>query len=315
MSRTKATKIRNTVALAVDDRMVYGFLVLAQTIARLGSPQPRLVVGFFTGELSAQNQDLLSEYLSWLKIEHQWVESEPHSLFTERRHLTITTFSKFVLADALQRPHLWLDIDTIVRPGWDDIFQTINHPPSAGGLVVAEKIVSPHTRFDGFNAGVLGWTGKPRKQWVERLAALPEKRFSSEQYLFNTLYGDDVITVPSSYNFLSSWHQELARSAEPRILHYSGPLKPWHLPRRHVRAWQSINPTWNFWFEAEDEFLRELSSSPLHPKIVREQRRALFSARLHTGKGAFAGWILRSLAVAGPLGIPLVWLIRWRATQ
>jgi hypothetical protein len=41
-------------------------------------------------------------------------------------------------------------------------------------------------------------------------------------------------------------------------------------------------------------------------QVLREKRRALFSGRLHTGKGALAGWVMRFLAVLGPLGSILV---------
>ena len=313
MSPTQPSPPRNTIALAADDRMVYGLLVLASALARTAESPLRLVIGYFPQELSKTRRNLIGDYLTWRGVEHRFIESSPHELFTERRHLTITTFSKFVIADALAEPHLWLDIDTIVRPGWDKLCDTITSAPPSASLVVAHKIESPHTRFEGFNAGVLGWTSAPRKAWVESLAALPEKRFSSEQYLFNTLYGDDVVRVESSYNFLSSWHEELPQHPEPRIIHYSGPVKPWHLARRHAPAWRIINPTWDFWFDAEREFLDEISSSPMRSHMLREKRRALFSGRLHTGKGALAGWVMRALAVLGPLGTILVTGIQRRS--
>jgi hypothetical protein len=38
----------------------------------------------------------------------------------------------------------------------------------------------------------------------------------------------------------------------------------------------------------------------------------VFSGRLHTGKGALAGWVLRGLAVLGTLGNPVVWWLARR---
>ena len=305
----------NTVAVAADDRMIYGLLVLASALARTAQSPFRLVIGYFPQELSKPRRSLISDYLSSQGVEHRFIESSPHKLFTERRHLTITTFAKFAISDSLPDPHLWLDIDTIVRPGWDDLCEVVASTPPIASLVVARKIESHHTRFQGFNAGVLGWTSAPRKAWVESLAQLPKKRFSSEQYLFNTLYGDDVFRVESCYNFLSSWHKELTHHPEPRIIHYSGPVKPWHLPRRHAPAWHTINPTWDFWFGAELEFLEEISLSPLESVVLREKRRALFSGRLHAGKGALAGWFMRLLSLIGPLGTLLVKGIQKRAMR
>lgn len=303
----------NIVALAVDNRMVYGFLVLVSAILRTASTPVFLVVGYFPSELEESNRDLIRRFLDAWGAEYELLESKPHELFTERRHLTITTFSKFVIADQIAEPHLWLDIDTIVRPGWDDIFATMRRTGKETSLVVAEKIVSPHTRFRGFNAGVLGWTAAPRKAWVEALARLPEKRFSSEQHLFNALYSDSLVTVEPDYNFLSSWHAELPAHPNPRVIHFSGPIKPWHLARRHTSAWQSINATWDFWFSAEDAMVREPLSPELLATLLGLMRSALFSGRIHTGKGALAGWVMRFLAVAGPVGDLVVGILRRRA--
>jgi len=303
----------NIVALAVDNRMVYGFIVLVSAILRTASAPVFLVVGYFPSELNESKRDLIRRFLDAWGAKYELLESKPHELFTERRHLTITTFSKFVIADQIAQPHLWLDIDTIVRPGWDDVFSKMRKTGTKTALVVAEKIVGPHTRFEGFNAGVLGWTAAPRKAWVNALASLPEKRFSSEQYLFNTLYSDSFAKVEPDYNFLSSWHAELPAHPNPRVIHFSGPIKPWHLARRHVSAWQSINATWDFWFSAEDAMVREPLSGELLATLLRLRRSALFSGRLHTGKGALAGWVMRFLAVAGPLGDVVVRVIRRRA--
>jgi lipopolysaccharide biosynthesis glycosyltransferase len=179
--------------------------------------------------------------------------------------------------------------------------------------VVAEKLQSPHTRFEGFNAGILGWTGKPRADWLPALASLPEKRFSSEQYLFNTLYADSAHAIDVKFNFLSSWHAQATELERSVIIHYSGPIKPWHLAPQHRKAWAGINPSWAYWFSAESMLLGGLRGSPLEGPVHKLRRRALFSGRLHTGKGALAGWVMRFLAVAGPLGNPLVSLIKRRA--
>lgn len=303
---------RNIVALAVDNRMVYGFLVLTSAILRTAMQPTAIVVGYFPGELSENNRLLIRRFLDSWGAQYELLESQPHELFTERRHLTITTFSKFVLADQITGPHLWLDIDTTVRPGWDAIFLSMKNAHRNAALVVAEKIVSPHTRFEGFNAGVLGWTAAPRKLWLEALASLPEKRFSSEQYLFNTLYSGSFSTVEPSYNFLSSWHAQLSQCPNPLIIHFSGPVKPWHLARRHSRSWRKINATWDFWFSAEQSMFADTTDSELHKKLRVLRRAALFSGRLHTGKGALAGWVMRLLAIAGPLGDPLVGFLQWR---
>ena len=313
-SPPKSTHPR-VVAVALDDHMVYAFCVLLHSLKTTADKPFSVIVGYFTGKLSPSNRQFVASFLQALDIPHDVRELTAHPLFTERRHLTITTFSKFVISDQVPEPHLWIDLDIVARDGWSDFFHTLLATPAGAALVVAQKLESPHTRFDGFNAGVLGWTAEPRAPWVAELANLPEKRFSSEQHLFNTLYKNNYHAIDVRFNFLSSWHshsEELGRSS---LIHYSGPVKPWHLARRHSRAWEDVNPSWKYWFAAEQAMLAEFSSTPLSRQLNRLAREAVFSGRLHTGKGALAGWFLRILAIAGPLGTPLVWWLRRRSSS
>jgi lipopolysaccharide biosynthesis glycosyltransferase len=300
------------VAIALDDQMVYAFFVLVHSLVKTKKHPFHLIVGYFEGRLSVPNRDLMSAFLEHCGQSAEIRELVPHPLFTERRHLTITTFSKFVISDAVAGAHLWIDLDTIARNGWDDFFDTLNSAPPSIPLVVAAKLESRHTRFDGFNAGVLGWTRGPRAEWLPELANLPEKRFSSEQHLFNTLYKDNVSRVDVRFNFLSSWHEHSEELARASIIHYSGPLKPWHLTRRHTTAWKKVNPSWSAWFSAETELFQDVAGTPFARPLKTLARQAVFSGRLHTGKGALAGWVLRTLAVLGPLGTPLVWWLAKR---
>ena len=302
------------VALALDDNMVYAFFVLVHSLALNAKNPFSLVVGHFAGRLAPHHQGLIRDFTRHLGIPLDLRELTPNPLFTERRHLTITTFSKFVISDEIPDPHLWIDLDTVAREGWDEFFTYLYSAPKSAGLVVAEKLQSTHTRFEGFNAGILGWTRKPRADWLPALASLPEKRFSSEQFLFNTLYADSAHVTDVKFNFLSSWHAHSAELERSAIIHYSGPIKPWHLALRHRKAWADINPSWEYWYASESRMLDNLKDSLLERPVNQLRRHALFNGRLHTGKGALAGWVMRFLAVAGPLGDPLIGLIKKRTT-
>lgn len=303
------------VVVAVDDNMVYALIVMLHSLKSSATKPFSVLIGYFQTKLSATHQKLIRACADSWGLSYELRELVPHPLFTERRHLTITTFSKFVIADQLAEPHLWIDIDTVARPGWDDMFSHIHDAPSRYSLVVAGKLEGPNTRFEGFNAGVLGWTNAPRKEWVPALASLPEKRFSSEQHLFNTLYRDSYLPVDVRFNFLSSWHTHSRELSQASIIHYSGPIKPWHLNRRHVASWHDINPSWAMWFQAEEAMLKSLAGTPLRRQVHALKRQALFSGRFHFGKGALAGAIMKMLAAVGPVGTPLVWLIRKRASR
>lgn len=303
------------VALALDDNMVFAFFVLAHSLVSTASQPFQLIVGHFSGLLAQRHQDTIREFTHELGIPLDLRELTPSPLFTERRHLTITTFSKFVISDDVRQPHLWMDVDTVARHGWDEIFDHLYAAPQSASLVVAKKLESPHTRFEGFNAGVLGWTDRARADWMPALASLPEKRFSSEQYLFNTLYAESAHPIDVKFNFLSSWHAQTSELERSAIIHYSGPIKPWHLAARHRKSWISLNPSWDFWFEAERGLLDRLRNSTVSNDVTKLRDMAVMSGRLHTGKGALAGWVMKFLAISGPLGDPLVWLLKKRASR
>ena len=116
------------------------------------------------------------------------------------------------------------------------------------------------------------------------------------------------------FNFLSSWHAQNTELARASIVHYSGPIKPWHLARRHSQRWDSINPSWRYWFEAEERMMLSVRTSTLYKNLKRHRRSALFSGRQHLGKGALAGAFMRFLALAGPFGVPFVWWVQRRRT-
>ncbi len=307
--RKHSEKKPNIVALALDDKMVYAFFVIVHSLVSTATQPFSLIVGHFTGHLASRHKNLIQSFVESLGVPTEIQELNPNPLFTERRHLTITTFSKFVISDAVREPHLWIDLDTVAMPGWDEFFQHLTSAPESASLIVARKLESPHTRFDGFNAGILGWTSAPRADWVPALASLPEKRFSSEQFLFNTLYAKTAHAVDVKFNFLSSWHANAKELRRAVIIHYSGPIKPWHLAGRHRAAWKTINPSWQHWFDAEDSLHRGTAGSAMRKELRQLRRAALFSGRVHTGKGALAALVMRCLAVLGPLGDPLVWFL------
>lgn len=315
MNSSEHPHSRHIVAIALDDHMVYAFFVLIHSLRTTAKTPFTLIIGYFQGRLSDPHLGLMKSYLATTGIDYEIRELTPNPLFTERRHLTITTFSKFVISDAVTAPHLWIDLDTIARDGWDDVFAPLLAAGTDIPLVVADKLESPHTRFDGFNAGVLGWTAAERKPWIETLESLPEKRFSSEQHLFNTLYASDNSVVDVRFNFLSGWHTYQEERERASIIHYSGPIKPWHLPRRHAQQWLSINSSWQAWFDAETSMKASLQGTRLAKPLQRLAHQALRSGRLHTGKGAAAGWFLRLLSTIGPMGTPLVWWLASKAQK
>lgn len=306
---------RPSVTMALDDHMVYAFCVLTHALTTNAKRPFTITVGFFREKLSAKNLSFVRMVLDQMEVSYELRELTPHELFSERRHLTVTTFSKFLLSDTIVGTHLWLDVDTIVRPEWDLIFDEIDAAPAGSGIVVAKMLTRQHNLTSGFNAGVLGWTSDARADWEPVLAKMPRKRFSSEQHVFNMLYAQSAHQIDVSYNFLSGWFRQQEQLDAAKIIHFSGPVKPWHLPRRHRKSWLAVNRSWEAWFSAEQSFRQAHVGTALSPHLRRAARVALFSGRLHTGKGALAGWVMRAISLLGPLAHPVVRVIMRRVTR
>ena len=107
---------------AVDDGMAYAVLPWAYSLHTRASTPPHFVIGFLEGSLSAGNREALRSALEFLSISHEFVLLEPDARFIRQGHISPTTFTKFQLADLLTGQHVWIDIDTVSTPGWDDIF-------------------------------------------------------------------------------------------------------------------------------------------------------------------------------------------------
>ena len=122
MATIHKTSSEHIVAFALDDVMVYAFFGLVHSLRATAKARFTWLVGHFRGRLSVKNQRLIRVFLEQLNVDFQLIELTPHPLFTERRHLTITKLSKFVISDQVHKPHLWLATDTIAREGWVDIF-------------------------------------------------------------------------------------------------------------------------------------------------------------------------------------------------
>lgn len=251
---------------------MYPFCIWVSSLLATESSRFDLVVGFLPGKLSETNQDFVVRFCAELDVKISLKEYETHDLFQDIRHLTSTTFLKFRVSDEISSPHLWIDLDTIGLPGWDSIFDDINLASASDGLVVAKKL---DISTKSFNAGVLGWPRGSRRSWAQALSELPEQRFSAEQGLFNLLYGATAKRVPVLFNLVSFWVDAIDPDNRPKILHFAGPSKPWHLDRKLSAHCYRHDCPWHLWFDAEAELLRRPLPSEIRDELARYRSESL----------------------------------------
>lgn len=309
-------KGQNVVTGACDDAMVYGLLVWAFSLRDTAAKPFHLVVAYLENRLSLRNKELIRSTLDHLKIAHSFLPLSPDERFLTQGHVSPTTFTKFLISDAITQEHLWIDIDTIALTGWDDLFEMVAKVPATTKLVVAERGRNGNTRADtvvvpsdlAFNAGVLGWPKGKRKEWAATMQSLGDVP-TLEQYTFNALYSSSLARVPESFNLLTYRLDQIDSQDLPHIIHYAGAHKPWHLPRRFATQCASYQCPWSLWFRAEASFLESLKGSPVFADVLRAQTRAMTSGRIFWRRDHSGVILLRLLRYLGPLG----WLIVWGA--
>ena len=305
-------KGEHVVAGAIDDNMLYPLLVWAWSLSESAVKPFRIVIGFLEDELSAKNRTIIGEVLDVLSIRHELVELKKDTRFIAQGHISPTTFTKFLLADLIAGPHVWIDVDAVAKPGWDEIFQEMAAVPASVYLVVVDRGKGVSTQASGiespsnlaFNAGVLGWPGKKRKDWSKQLDSVGLVD-TQEQFLFNKLYGSHSHKVSESFNTLTYRYDSFSRLDKPRITHYAGAHKPWHLPRRFSQLCLNHRCPWSLWFVSESAFLEAISEEPVRDTVAQEQKRALGVTRLSLNRGQTGLALLRVLRSIGQLG----WLI------
>ena len=300
---------RHVVVGAIDDNMVYPVLVWAHSLHSTASSPPHLVIGFIEGLLSERNRTIVERVLTQLEISHEFLELAPDTRFITQGHISPTTFTKFLLADAISGRNVWIDVDTVATRGWDTIFTLVAESPREAKLVVADRgkghVSAPNTMVKPsdllFNAGVLGWPARPRLPWSNQLddANVVD---TQEQFLSNSLYAPHLAHIPESYNTLTYRRDHLRDGVVPYIVHYAGAHKPWHLPRRFTPVCSSYRCPWSLWFDTERELLAAIKDSPQVRQVEDLKVQALSSGVIGTSRNYSGRVFLKTLSRIGILG-------------
>jgi len=301
----------NLVASGLDDNFVYPFCVWLHSLVATKSSDFDLIVGYLPKKLSSENRDFVVRFSTELGVKISLKEYDSHELFRDMRHLTSTTFLKFRISDEVSSSHLWIDLDAIGLEGWDSIYDYVNSAAESEGLVVARKLDSFAT---GFNAGVLGWPRGRRRPWVAALQDLPERRFSAEQGLFNLLYGETAQRVSVAFNLVSFWVDIIDAAHRPKILHFAGPSKPWHLDRKFSTQCYQHQCPWHIWFDAEAALLRKSLPNRISDELATHRRESL--AHFPTAKPSkfFSIRLLRWFGGGGSTKLALFYLVQFFVT-
>ncbi len=297
------------VVCAIDSQMVLGLAVLLSSMKNHSKHQFVVTVGYLEDSLPLRDRNFLHRIAHHLKIEVSFQELPNRRLFIRQGHISPTTFTKFLLSDMFETPHVWIDADTVALPGWDQIFQHLVGCSESESLVVAARGTSKKPNKDGpsnlaFNAGVLGWPEGKRKDWETPLSDMGPVA-TQEQFLFNQLYSEFTKTIPEKFNLLTYRVDSLEPSDMPFIIHYAGAHKPWHLRRDLTHGCLKHICPWSAWFWAENRLIEEIRETELEAEFTVRQRDALRAGRVQVRRDHSGYNLLRALSALGPMAIVL----------
>lgn len=246
------------ICIATDDSYLIGAKVLLASIAKSTSDpvrsQLRINLAYLPSKLSENNIEKINHiclklglHLALHPFESQITDEDIFQGGQARKHITSTTLAKFYFFDSMSEPFLWLDTDIAVREGWEQLLEYGSHfSQRLPYLVVGDN---PHH----FNAGVMGCLGgAPIEDWKSEVG---KHEMSVEEHIFVEAMKNASVRCPQVYNSISRWGSD-AKTKEGLVIHYGGPIKPWHFRSSLWSSCKSNACGWHTWYEAA-EYLAE----------------------------------------------------------
>lgn len=238
-----------TIVTAADDNYALGAATLISSIYFHTPSQVlqdlEIKFAYVESEISSGNLDSLESMCSEFGIKFQSHRFSPGTQ-TSRRHITSTTFAKFFFLSNLEEPFLWIDSDAIVLDSWHEILQKDELLSTEKPYLVVNR---PNGSSEFFNAGVFGsLPNNPIRHWEDQVGKHEQ---SLEQHIFQKEMANKCASVDPSYNVVTIWGD--VNPTPPRILHFAGPMKPWHLKRMASENCQRMKCSWAHWFSSSNK--------------------------------------------------------------
>jgi lipopolysaccharide biosynthesis glycosyltransferase len=236
------------VASSCDDRYLWPWACALYSAVRNADVPTRYLLANVNGLLSPVGQKMAREYFSFLKVEGNVVDVSITVEESEQYQWNVTTYAPLALMDTLDETFMWLDADTILSPGWTQIFADSDAHLSdsqivacgvrdrAGTLDLMRK-AGTNSAYQAagdqyFNAGIMvvdpsRWRSAGfDREWLALAAAQTERGFAyRDQDVLNFLLAGKVGLLSARFNHIVA---ETAVGTE-LIFHFAGFPKPWRL--------------------------------------------------------------------------------------
>jgi lipopolysaccharide biosynthesis glycosyltransferase len=87
--------------------------------------------------LNSKSRQLLIEFATYFSIELDFVELVVDDNYIHSQNMSKMVYARFQMADTLSETFTFMDVDTLLLPGWDEIFK-LNEIPD--GIVLRAAI-------------------------------------------------------------------------------------------------------------------------------------------------------------------------------
>jgi lipopolysaccharide biosynthesis glycosyltransferase len=127
------------------------------------------------------------------------------------------------------------------------------------------------------------WNTDKRPQWRNIAENLPRQRASSDQVIFNTIYGSFFLDLPGEFNWLAYQANDSEKKNQPYLVHYAGPYKPWHLHPSLYKYCAMDKCTWYPYHETIREILEK---DELKIQIAKWHKKSMLEGQANFGGAA-----------------------------
>jgi lipopolysaccharide biosynthesis glycosyltransferase len=278
---SQPSEIKIPIVISFTDTFLYPACVFLFSAASNATKSFRVVFAHDTDFLSKESLAVIKSLAEKLSIEFEVFEISSTTGLPSGGRLPSIVYARIVMADEYFEPFLWLDVDILPLKNWQDIFDEIN-PDELVYAVPESKRRDPAdlprelyeiglrnkarqkvgNRY--FNSGVIylnadKWKQRGfSKEWRITAENYEENGFEfADQCVLNYTVAEYSRELPVEYNSHSYGN---ASNNVVKMLHFDGPVKPWH-SRRNLLFNPKSDPVLATWKRVEmafDSFLKTL---------------------------------------------------------
>ena len=247
-------KPRN-IAVAFDDNYLFPFFLLAFSISKNSSRLPNIYIANVNSTLSKKSQNILEQFCKFLGLKIEIFEAEvPKNLQTDSR-ISIAAYGRLWMADNIPDDFVYIDTDSLLLPGWEEIFDflklldqekrlifaamptEVNAPPS-WSIGLGDKT---HYRF---HSSILVISHKKWKKHFQSEMNLPWQTIALRHDVLSSGYHDQsILQYVAQGNFLHLPKDFVSfatkYTSETKIITSGVWKKPWTVPRNQYSKYIS----------------------------------------------------------------------------